>query len=99
MEGWRARTAAAALCLGASLLAPQAPALAKTKIVLPPLAPGGTVEVRSVLDGETLALADGRRLRLVDIEVPVRAAGHRAPALADKARQALADLVAAGPVE
>lgn len=100
MGRWTARTAAA-LWLGASVLAPQAPALAKAKIAVPPLAAGGTVEVRSVLDGETLELADGRRVRLVDIEVPMpgAGAGRGKAALAEEARRALSDLVSAGPVE
>jgi endonuclease YncB( thermonuclease family) len=48
---------------------------------------GGAVEVARVIDGETLALADGRMLRLVDIDVPSRGT------VAAQAKAALAALI------
>lgn len=54
----------------------------------PAFTAGGTVEVANVVDGNTLALGDGRVLRLVDIDVPARAA------IAAEAKAALAALIA-----
>ncbi|HVA13669.1 MAG TPA: thermonuclease family protein [Stellaceae bacterium] len=72
------RVAAAALLW---LLA--APALAD-----PAFTDGGPAEAAKIIDGETLALADGRVLRLVGIDVPARGP------LAAQAKSALAALAA-----
>jgi micrococcal nuclease len=53
----------------------------------PAFTDGGAVEVARVVDGETLALADGRSLRLVDIDVPARGA------IAAQAKAALTALI------
>ena len=54
---------------------------------------GGAVQIRAVLDGMTIALADGRILRLVDIDAP-QDGDFAAPA-----KDALATLVADGRIE
>src|SRR5579862_5807514 len=73
------RSAALALLL---LLAP-APVFAE-----PALTPGGEAQIGTVIDGMTLLLTDGRELRLVGIDVPLRGV------LADKAKAALTELTA-----
>jgi len=55
----------------------------------PPFQPGGAVEARAVIDGTTIALADGRALRLVGIDTP----------LAAQAKDALQRLVAGKALE
>ena len=59
----------------------------------------GQVSVRHVIDGDTVVLADGRRLRLVGIDTPELANDqHPAEPLADQARNFLSTLVQqAGP--
>jgi micrococcal nuclease len=59
----------------------------------PAFTPGGTAQIRDVMDGATLALTDGRVLRLVGIETPLRGA------LGQQAKAALSDLVSGGTVE
>lgn len=62
------------------------------------LAPGATtrVEVERVVDGDTLRLRDGRRLRLIGINAPeLRPRGGTAEPFAEKARQRLDQWVAA----
>lgn len=59
----------------------------------PAFTPGGSTQIREVTDGTTLALADGRVLRLVGIETPLRGA------LRQQAKAALSDLVSGGTVE
>jgi len=63
---------------------------------LPDFAPGGPAELRAVIDGETLALADGRELRLADIETPPT---RGEAALARRAKDAFAGLVTGVPLE
>lgn len=70
----------------------------------PPLPPGleagDTAEVKAVIDGDTLTLADGRVVRLVEIAAPkppLGAAAGRAP-LAERAAAALAELALAREV-
>lgn len=65
---------------------------------LPTFVPGGTVELGTVIDGETLALADGRELRLAGIETPGAAMRGEA-ALARRAKETLAKLVAGARLE
>jgi micrococcal nuclease len=84
-----------ALAAGALLLIATA-AVART--ALPAFQPGGPVELRAVIDGGTLTLADGRALRLVGIEPPDPA--RRAEReLAQRATAALQKLVAGKPLE
>lgn len=79
-----------------ALLGLAAPGAAKT--ALPPFVPGGTVELHGMIDGETLALADGRMLRLAGIEAP--GPGMRgAAAVAANERAALEKLVAGARLE
>jgi micrococcal nuclease len=59
----------------------------------PAFTPGGSAQIRDVMDGATLALADGRVLRLVGIETPLRGA------LGQQAKAALKDLVSGGTVD
>ncbi len=59
----------------------------------PPFTPGGTAQLRAVADGATLDLADGRVLRLVGIDVPLRGA------LARQAKDALEGLLAGGAID
>ncbi len=59
----------------------------------PGFTPGGQAQIGAVVDGETIALADGRTLRLVGIEAP------RNGALARQAVAALTTLVAGRTVE
>lgn len=66
---------------------------ASAQSALPDFLPGGTVELRAVIDGGTLALADGRVLRLAGIETPSRAD------LAGRATAALEKLVAGKTLE
>jgi endonuclease YncB( thermonuclease family) len=73
-----------------------APVLARTP--LPAFAPGAAVQLGDVIDGETLALADGRTLRLAEIEVPGPATRGEAE-MAARARDALAKLVSGKPLE
>jgi micrococcal nuclease len=82
-----ARPALAALVI----LAAAATAAGRTPV--PDFAPGGAVALGAVSDGDTLALADGRRLRLVSIETPASAD------LAARAKEALEKLVAGKPLE
>ncbi len=83
----------AGLLLAAGLAAP-----AGARSALPAFVPGGAVELGRVIDGETLALADGRELRLAGIETP--GAGTRGEAaLAKRAQAALDKLVAGAPLE
>jgi len=63
---------------------------------LPDFAPGGPAELRAVIDGVTLALADGRELRLADIETPPT---RGEAALARRAKDAFAGLVTGVPLE
>jgi micrococcal nuclease len=67
--------------------------LARSATAEPAFTPGGAAQISKILDGTTLALADGRILRLVGIETPLRGA------LAQQAKAALSELVAAGTVE
>jgi micrococcal nuclease len=82
------RGAAVALVLLAFTALSVRPAAAE-----PAFTPGGSAQIRDVLDGTTLALADGRVMRLVGIETPLRGA------LAQQAKAALNDLVSGGAVE
>jgi len=66
----------------AALLSLAAPAAAD-----PAFSDGGIVAVGRVIDGETLALADSRTLRLVDIDVPMHGA------IAAQAKAALEALI------
>lgn len=59
----------------------------------PAFSPGGQTQISAVADGSTLALADGRTLRLVGIDTPMRGA------LAQQAKAALKELVAGGTIE
>ena len=59
----------------------------------PAFTPGGTVAVASVIDGDTIALSDGRTLRLVGIDAPTRGVP------AATAKSALMELLKAGPIE
>jgi endonuclease YncB( thermonuclease family) len=99
MERLHRHAVVAALWLGVGALAAQGPAFAKPAVA--PLTPGGTVEVRAVIDGETLDLVDGRRVRLVGIDAPRPGtlAGRRLPALAREAKEKLAALLSKGAVE
>src|SRR5579864_3261493 len=85
------------LC-GALLLLPRG-ALAAAR--LPAFEPGETAAVREVVDGMDLVLEDGRVARLAGIEAPHpgTANDRRAWPLADKAKAALAALVAGKTVE
>lgn len=65
---------------------------------VPDFAPGGAVAAKAVIDGETLALADGRTLRLAGIETPGPALRGEG-ALARRAREALRKLVMGVPLE
>lgn len=58
----------------------------------PAFTDGGAVQAARVIDGETLALADGRVLRLVDIDVPMRAA------IAGEAKAAVEALIDGQPL-
>jgi endonuclease YncB( thermonuclease family) len=79
---------AAGLVLAASFLA----AAAVADPAMPDFAPGGAVALARIVDGDTLALADGRMLRLVGIDAPDAARGGEAD-IAARARAALAHLV------
>lgn len=59
----------------------------------PAFEPAGQAQIQSVVDGMTVTLSDGRRLRLTGIEAPLRGA------LAAQAKTALADLVVSRSVE
>ncbi len=59
----------------------------------PAFTPGGPAQVRDVVDGMTLNLADGRVLRLVGIDAPLRGA------LAQQAKAALDQLVSGRAVD
>lgn len=67
--------------------------LAKQATAESTFAPGGSAQIRDVVDGTTLALADGRVLRLVGIETPLRGA------LGQQAKAALNDLVSGGTID
>lgn len=54
----------------------------------PAFTPGGQAQIRDVVDGATLALADGRVLRLVGIEAPLQGT------LEQQAKAALSELIA-----
>jgi micrococcal nuclease len=64
----------------------------------PDFAPGGTVQITQVLDGDTIRLADGRELRLVSIDAPPPGRGREAT-LAARAKEALERLVAGDNLE
>jgi micrococcal nuclease len=67
---------------------------------LPAFEPGETVTIGAVVDGGEVALADGRRVRLVGIEAPHPAAAHaRAWPYAVEAKAALEKLVVGRTVE
>jgi len=83
----------------AVLLAAQAAlAFADTTLRLPvALEPGGSATVASVIDGDSLTLADGRTVRLVGIQAPKLPKGRpnfQTWPLAEKAQAALRELVA-----
>jgi micrococcal nuclease len=82
------RGAAVALILGMMAASLMTPAAAE-----PAFTPGGSAQINDVLDGATLTLADGRALRLVGIETPLRGA------LGQQAKAALKELVASGTVD
>ena len=66
------------------------------------LPPGETAEVSSVLDGETLALEDGREVRLLGIQAPAPPPDWEGPEpwpFAAKAKEALAAQVEGGTVD
>ncbi|MHA6198429.1 thermonuclease family protein [Pseudomonas wadenswilerensis] len=68
----------------------QAPALAFCPAAVAPT----MVEVRRVIDGDTLRLVDGRSVRLIGINTPeIGRMGKRSEALAETARRRLAVLV------
>jgi endonuclease YncB( thermonuclease family) len=80
----------------AMVLVPGPACAARAGVAPAGLADGGTGEVREVVDGETVTLADGRSLRLVGIEVPAAAGaarGRRQAAAAGEAQAALGELV------
>ena len=79
------RGAAIALLLASFLVRPVAADPAFTS--------GGTAQIRDVIDGMTLTLADGRTLRLVGIEAPLRGT------LGQQAKAALAELVSGRTVD
>ena len=91
------RLATFVLC-GALLLLPRG-AIAAAR--LPAFEPGETAAVREVVDGMDLVLEDGRVARLAGIEAPhaATAENRRAWPFADKAKAALAALVAGKTVE
>ncbi|WP_263143854.1 thermonuclease family protein [Pseudomonas sp. RIT-PI-AD] len=62
-----------------------------------PLEPGlRTLEVKQVVDGDTLRLADGRSVRLIGVNAPeIGRHGHASQPFAEAARRRLAELVAA----
>jgi endonuclease YncB( thermonuclease family) len=64
--------------------------LIRPAVAEPAFAPGGEAQLRDIVDGMTLDLADGRRLRLVGIETPPRGL------LAQQAKAALAELLSGG---
>ena len=89
------RHAILALLLSLALLA-SPPAAAR----LPAFERGETAEVRSVVDGGDIVLADGRSVRLAGIELPRPAAAHgRAWPFAAEAKAALEKLVLGRAVE
>jgi endonuclease YncB( thermonuclease family) len=91
---WLARYVLSPLLLLAAFSMPAQPAR------LPVFEPGETVTVGAVVDGGEVALADGRRVRLVGIEAPHPAAAHaRAWAYAAEAKAALDKLVVGREVE
>jgi len=72
------------------------PALAGSPDLPPGLQPGGTAIVQSVIDGDSLTLADGRAVRMVGIQAPKLPKGRPNFAewpFAREAQQALAGLV------
>ncbi len=82
---------------GAAALRRQGFAVANTDFPGPPppvagLIACGSFRVTAALDGDTLDLADGSRLRLGNIEAPKDVAGGRDPAVAALARQARLEL-------
>jgi endonuclease YncB( thermonuclease family) len=52
--------------------------LARVAAADPAFTPGGTAQIRRIGDDATIALADGRQLRLVDIDLPRRGASASA---------------------
>jgi len=81
-----------------ALAAPAGSTTTAAETALPPFTPGGTAELGAVIDGATLALGDGRTLRLVGIETPNPARRGEA-ALAAQAKAAVARLVAGAKLE
>jgi micrococcal nuclease len=85
-----------AMLAALSALLPAAQAAAP----LPPFEGGEAVTVSAVIDGGEMALADGRRVRLVGIEAPHPAAAHaRAWPYAAEAKAALEKIVGDRAVE
>jgi endonuclease YncB( thermonuclease family) len=68
-------------------------ALAATAAADPAFTPGGTVTIRSIGDDATLTLGDGRKLRLVDVDLP------RDGAVASAAIEALRTLLSGGTAD
>ena len=92
---WAARYVLSPLLILAALSMP--PALAAR---VPAFEPGDRASVGAVVDGGEIALADGRRVRLVGIEAPHPATAHtRAWPYAAEAKAALEKLVLGREVE
>lgn len=62
-----------------------------------PFLPDGWYEVKSVLDGDTITLADGRRIRLVSVDAPEMRYSNPPPEpLAEEAKRAVMELMSKG---
>jgi endonuclease YncB( thermonuclease family) len=84
------------------LLAEEAPDIRPSAAAICALTDGGTATVAAVVDGDTLALADGRVLRLAGIEAPkpyLARPGADAAALAEASRHELERLADGARIE
>jgi endonuclease YncB( thermonuclease family) len=69
------------------------PLLATQLAAEPEFTPGGQAEISEVVDAATIALADGRKLRLAGIEVPTRGT------LARQAKAAVIEILSGGTID